>query len=151
MCFVDPHPTRAVRYWCSCVSVCVYAPTCVCASDLCGTGVFRVGFFRRPALTVCMCVYLSTRGALTRLQTTFSHCFLTLETTKKRLETRDYKKMRFRRSAAVTFFFGRRLGSPGKGIPNFPPRCARLKKFNRNKAYASLYIENFPRCARQVV
>ena len=67
-----------------------------------------------------------TRVPLSRLQTTFWHCSLTLETTKKRLETRDYKKMRFRRAAAVTFFFWRRRGSPGRGIPNFPPRCARL-------------------------
>ena len=71
-------------------------------------------------------IYIYTRATLSRLQTTFWHCSLTLETTKKRLETRDYKKMRFRRAAAVTFFFGRRRGSPGRGTPFFPPRCARL-------------------------
>ena len=37
-----------------------------------------------------------TRVPLSRLQTTFWHCSLTLETTKKRLETIDFKKMRFR-------------------------------------------------------
>ena len=63
--------------------------------------------------------FLDTRGTETRLQTTFSHCFLTLETTKKRLETRDYKKMRFRRAAAVTFFLGATPRFSGQGYPIF--------------------------------
>ena len=119
--------------------------------------------------------FFLTRWALTRLQTTFWHCSLTLETTKKRLETRDYKKMRFRRAAAVTFFLGGDAEVLRAGVPHFFLRAARgyvfslyfglyhqyylkscqqhkhmahfIKNLNRNKAYTSLYLKNF-RAAR---
>ena len=81
-----------------------------------------------------------TRGALSRLQTTFWHCSLTLETTKKRLETRDYKKMRFRRAAAVTFFLGGDAEVLRAGVPHFFLRAARGYEF---PLYFGLYHQYY--------
>ena len=82
----------------------------------------------------------NTRLPLTRLQTTFSHCSLTLETTKKRLETRDYKKMRFRRAAAVTFFLGDDAEVLRAGVPHFFLRAARGYEFS---LYFGLYHQYY--------
>ena len=85
-------------------------------------------------------LYLHTREALSRLQTTFWHCSLTLETTKKRLETRDYKKMRFRRAAAVTFFLGGDAEVLRAGVPHFFLRAARGYVFS---LYFGLYHQYY--------
>ena len=84
--------------------------------------------------------HANTRLPLTRLQTTFSHCSLTLETTKKRLETRDYKKMRFRRAAAVTFFLGGDAEVLRAGVPHFFLRAARGYVFS---LYFGLYHQYY--------
>ena len=81
-----------------------------------------------------------TRVPLSRLQTTFWHCSLTLETTKKRLETRDYKKMRFRRAAAVTFFLGGDAEVLRAGVPHFFLRAARGYVFS---LYFGLYHQYY--------
>ena len=81
-----------------------------------------------------------TRQPLSRLQTTFWHCSLTLETTKKRLETRDYKKMRFRRAAAVTFFLGGDAEVLRAGVPHFFLRAARGYVFS---LYFGLYHQYY--------
>ena len=83
-----------------------------------------------------------TRVPLSRLQTTFWHCSLTLETTKKRLETRDYKKMRFRRAAAVTFFVGGDAEVLRAGVPHFFLRAARGYVFS---LYFGLYHQYYLR------
>ena len=97
-------------------------------------------YYALPCSSLKRYPHQHTRATLSRLQTTFWHCSLTLETTKKRLETRDYKKMRFRRAAAVTFFLGGDAEVLRAGVPHFFLRAARGYVFS---LYFGLYHQYY--------
>ena len=83
---------------------------------------------------------LDTREALSRLQTTFWHCSLTLETTKKRLETRDYKKNEISESSRRDLFLGGDAEVLRAGVPHFFLRAARGYEF---PLYFGLYHQYY--------